>query len=77
MLDIPACKTKTSEKTVSDVEAKRWIGVVSVVFKSEYRKILAERADAVSSVVDSFVDFSDPATDAPIVQNEIVEKNPS
>lgn len=34
---------------------------------------MAELADAVSSLVDSFADFPDPASDGPIVEDEVVE----
>lgn len=47
---------------------------MSVVFKPVHRKLLAEAADANSSVIDASVDLADKASDVPIVEDEIVRK---
>lgn len=46
-----------------------------MVFNPGHRKISAEAVDAVSSVIDSYADFTDSASDVPIVQYKIVEEN--
>lgn len=52
---------------------RRESDLVSVEFKPWYPRKLAETADAVSSVVDSSVEFPDWACYFPIVKNEIIE----
>lgn len=39
------------------------------------KKKLTEAADADSTVVDLSAEFSDPASDAPIAKNEIVDED--
>lgn len=49
--------------------------MVSVVFKSVRYETLAEASDSLSSVVDSFADFSGPASDVPFFEDEIIEED--
>lgn len=51
-----------------------YVVVLSVVFKSGYRKTLAEAADDVSSVFDSSADFPCPVSDVSIAEDEIVDE---
>lgn len=74
-LDIPACKSTTNKRTVSDVHVMKWVGVVSVVVKTGHQKTSVEGADAVSSVVVSSAYFSDPFSDVPILEVEGVADN--
>lgn len=73
VLDLPACKITSSVRTAKDVRGKKWVEVVSVVFKSGKRKTSAEDVDADSSVVAPSVDFPVPALDVCIAEREIVE----
>lgn len=57
VLYIPARETTTGKTTSSDVQVRRWVGVVPVMFKPRQRKILAETGDALSSVGDSSAIF--------------------
>lgn len=74
MLDTPARETTVAKKKANGKQVKKWVKMVSVTFKHEHRKTLAEKADAVSSVVDSSADCPDPASDVFVVEIEIVKK---
>lgn len=74
VLGIPAREITTPERTVSGVQVKMCVRVVSVMFKSGHQKKLADAADAVSSGVDLFSDFPDPASDILIVEYVIIEE---
>lgn len=52
IFDIPAWEITKAERTTSDLQVKKWVGVVSVVFKPGHRKTFEEAADAISSVLD-------------------------
>lgn len=73
MLDIPSREITKSKMTVSAAQDKKWIGVVSVAFKSGHRRMIAEAFDTISSVFDSFAYLPDPASNAPLGENEIIE----
>lgn len=75
MFDIRSPEFTISKRPVSIVQVKKWVGVVSVVSKSEHPTIVAEAVDSARSVVDSSADFSDLSSDVPIVINEIVEED--
>lgn len=75
VLNVSAREITKSKRKASNVQNKKWIGMVFVVFKSRHRKVLGEEADAVSSVVDSSADFPDPAFDVPIIKDEIDEED--
>lgn len=60
---------------MSDVQPRKWVGVVVVKFKLWHRRTLTEEAGAASSVFDSFPDFPNPLSDVPIVEDGIVEKD--
>lgn len=72
MLDTKAREPTTSQRTVSDVQLKKSVGVISDVFKPGHRKTFAVAADAVSSIIDTSTDLQNPAPDVFIVENEIV-----
>lgn len=61
-------------RTVSNVQAKKLIGVVTVVLKSAHRKALAEAVDAVRLIVDTSAEFPDRVSEDPIVEVEIFEE---
>lgn len=73
VFDISASETTTSKRTVSDVQVKKWVGAVFVVFMTGHLKKLAKAADAVRSVAGSSADFPNPAYDIPIVQDKVVK----
>lgn len=74
---IPARVITTGRWMVSYLQAKKWVEVVSVIIKPAHQKVLAEAANAVSSVIDSSADFADPASDFSLVEDKIVGKNAS
>lgn len=51
VLDIPARVITTGNRTARNVQIKKSVRVVSVMFKSAHRRTLAEAVDAVNSVV--------------------------
>lgn len=55
------------------VRVKKYVGVLSVEFKSWPRKTLVEGADAVSSVLDTSTNFPEAASDVQIVEKEVVK----
>lgn len=57
VLDIRAWDIIAGKMTAGDVQVKKWIKVVSVVFRPGHREALMEVADATSSVVDSCANF--------------------
>lgn len=70
MLDISADEISTGKWTANDVHLKKRLGVLSDVFKRGYRRTLAQTADAVSSVINTSTGILDPASNAPIDENE-------
>lgn len=73
VLDIPVRGITTRKMTVSNVQHKKLVGVVSFVFKYGHRKRLVEATDAFSSVVYSSADFPDSASDVRIAEDAIKE----
>lgn len=72
MLDITSGEVTKGRITANDVKPKKWVGVISVVFKPNHRKTFAVVANAVSSMVNLFAYFPDPALDVLIVEYEVV-----
>lgn len=77
VLDIPAREITTGKRTVNDAQVKNLVGVVSIVFKFGHRKMLSEATDIFWSVIVATTDFHNQASNAPIVEDEIVEKETS
>lgn len=75
VLDIPYPEMTMPKETASDVQVKKRVTVMSVLFKPGHRKTLVEAADAVSPVLDTFRDYKDPINNVTIVKDEIVEED--
>lgn len=75
VLDIPAGKVTSRERKVSDVQMRKWVGVVPVRFNPDQKKTHEDAARDVSSVFGSSVDFLDPANDMPVSEDGIFEKD--
>lgn len=73
--NIPSWKGTTGKRTVSDVQIKSWVGVVSIVSKTGNTNNLAEAAHVVSSVLDDSADLPDLAAEVSILENKTVEKD--
>lgn len=67
MVHIHSHTITTGRTTLSDLQGEKRVEVVPVVFKPAHRKTLSWAADAISSVVNSFIDSPDPPFDVPIV----------
>lgn len=74
MLDICYGEVIRGERTANDLQVEKWIRVVSVVLRPLQQKMLGNVAEVVSLVVDSSKDLPNPASNIPIVGDEIVEK---
>lgn len=74
MLNIPTHEIKTCKRAVSVVQGKERVRRVSALFMPGRRKTLEEAPDAVSSVLDSSADFSDPVFDVCIVDDKVDQK---
>lgn len=66
---------KKSKRRHSGLRFKKWVGVVSVVFKAGHWKTSADAADIVKSEHDACTDFPDAASDIRIVQDGNVEED--
>lgn len=75
VLNIPAREIATGKRTANDVQLKKWIGVLSIIFKPVHQKTLEDVTTKISFVIDTSADFRDPASDVPIVEDEINEEN--
>lgn len=75
VLDIPAPQATSKKRMVGDVHVKKWIGVVHVKFKPEPKKMYDEASQTVSSELGSLADFSDPADDKSIFEDDIVDED--
>lgn len=75
LLNIRARETAVSKRTFSNVKVKKWVRVVSFLFKPGHRKNLTEVPDAVRSFLDSSTDVPDVASDIRIVEDGIVDED--
>lgn len=73
VLDISALYIRIGKRTASAMEVRKWVGLSSVLFKSGHRSTLVESAHTVRSVIEAFPYFLDPASNAPIIEDELID----
>lgn len=75
VFDISARVITSGKRTVSDVQARKLVAEVPVVFTPGFQETLAEGTGAAGSLLDSFEGFPDPASSVPIVEDEAIEED--
>lgn len=74
MLHIPVREVPTDKRTSNDVWVKSWDPVVFNVIKPRRKKTQGGPANAIISVLNSFLDFSDPAAHGTNAEEKSLKK---